>query len=109
MLRMTAWVEQIAIRPRFSSARRGHLMITPPYLSPRRHPAFAERGLWNVCARDQLLRLDVGRPDHLSPLLGFLSHQLSEFGRRHRHGLAAEFGQTSLQLRIGQYRVHRLI
>src|SRR5262245_28717204 len=55
------------------------------------------------------VRLDVGRPDHLAPLLGFLSHQLSEFGRRHRHGLAAELGQTGLQLRVGQHRVHRLI
>ena len=36
------------------------------------------------------LRLDVGGPDHLAPLLGFLSHQLPEFGRRHRHELAAE-------------------
>src|SRR5262249_4230693 len=55
------------------------------------------------------LRLDVGRPDHLTPFLGFLSHQLSEFGWRHRHGLAGKLRQTGLQLRIGQYRVHRLI
>src|SRR5262245_39879118 len=60
-------------------------------------------------ADTELLSLDVGSPDHLGPLLGFLSHQLSEFGRRHRHGLAAELGQTSLQLRVGQSRVHRLI
>jgi hypothetical protein len=55
------------------------------------------------------LRLDVGRTDHLGPFVGFLGHQLSEFGRRHRHGLAGKLRQTGLQLRIGQYRVHRLI
>ena len=38
----------------------------------------------------KLLRLDVGRPDHLAPLLGFLNHQLAEFSRRHRHELAAD-------------------
>src|SRR5262249_8523044 len=53
------------------------------------------------------LRLDVGCPDHLTPFLGFLSHQLPEFSRRHRHGLAGKLGQTGLQLRVGQYRVHR--
>jgi len=26
-------------------------MLTPPYLSPRRHPAFAERDLWNMSSR----------------------------------------------------------
>src|SRR6516165_255726 len=26
-------------------------MLTPPYLSPRRHPAFAERDVWNVSSR----------------------------------------------------------
>ena len=26
-------------------------MLTPPYLSPRQHPAFAERDLWNMSSR----------------------------------------------------------
>jgi len=65
--------------------------------------------LWNIGPVAVSLRLDVGRPDHLTPFLGFLSHQLSEFGWRHRHGLAGKLRQTGLQLRIGQYRVHRLI
>jgi hypothetical protein len=35
------------------------------------------------------LRLDVGRPDHLSPLLGFLGNELAEVGRRtHQCGSA---------------------
>jgi len=64
--------------------------------------------LWNIWTA-RSLRLDVSRPDHLTPFLGFLSHQLPEFSRRHRHGLAGKLGQTDLQLRVGQYRVHRLI
>ena len=71
---------------------------------------FAERDLWNMGAtRMALLGLDVGRPDHLTPFLGFLSRQLPEFSWRHRHELAAELGKTGLQLRVGQYRIHRLI
>ena len=30
------------------------------------------------------LRLDVGRTDHLAPLLGFIGEQLAEVGRRAR-------------------------
>src|SRR5215469_18113899 len=30
------------------------------------------------------LRLDVGRPDHLAPLLGFVGHELAEVGGRAR-------------------------
>ena len=30
----------------------------------------------------KLLRLDVGRPDHLAPLLGFFSNELAEVRRR---------------------------
>ena len=75
-----------------------------------REDGFAVWDLWNVGAtRMALFGFDFGRPDHLTPFLGFLSHQLPEFSRRHRHGLAAEFGQTGLQLRVGQYRIHRLI
>jgi hypothetical protein len=36
----------------------------------------AERDLWNIPA------LDAGRPDHLAPFLGFVSDELTEFGRR---------------------------
>ena len=39
----------------------------------RRRPGirdFTKRDLWNVAPRPPLLRLDVGRPDHLRPLGG---------------------------------------
>jgi hypothetical protein len=32
---------------------------------------FAERALWNIDSGSASLRLDVGGPDHLAPLLGF--------------------------------------
>src|SRR5262249_5316993 len=88
--------------------------FAPWFRPPRRQartPAISRNGIYGIssAADAELLSLDVGSPDHLGPLLGFLSHQLSEFGRRHRHGLAGKLGQTGLQLRVGQYRVHRLI
>src|SRR5262245_57822790 len=36
------------------------------------------------------LRLDVGRPDHLAPFLGFVGDQLAELDRRSRQRRAAE-------------------
>jgi hypothetical protein len=48
-----------------------------------------QRTLWNVGRGPPLLRLDVGSPDHLAPLLGFLGDKLGEVGGRagkHRAG-----------------------
>src|SRR5215831_17335074 len=42
------------------------------------------------------LRLDVGRADHLGPLLGFVGDELAEFGWRHRHRHAAQIGEPAL-------------
>ena len=45
---------------------------------------FAERELWNISgSQSALLRLDVGRPDHLAPLLSFVGDELAEVGGRH--------------------------
>jgi hypothetical protein len=48
-------------------------------MEPKRtRSAFAER--WNA----QLFRFDVGLPDYLSPLLGFIHDEFAEFIGRHR-------------------------
>jgi hypothetical protein len=59
----------------------------------------AGRRLWLICDIGQLFRerygisrsvaslgLDVGCPDHLGPLRDIVGDELSQFGRRHRHG-----------------------
>jgi hypothetical protein len=48
-----------------------------------------------------LLRLDVGRPDHLGPLLGFVGDERAELGGRAHQRRAAEFGEPRLDLGIG--------
>ena len=62
-----------------------------------------ERKLWNV-GRVQvgLLRFDIGRLDHLGPLLGIVGDVFPEFGGRHRHRHAAKIGKSCLHLRIGK-------
>src|SRR3984893_153204 len=51
------------------------------------------------------IRLDICRPDHLAPLFGFVVDQLSEIGRRARKYHAAQVGQLSPKLGIGEARV----
>src|SRR5215475_9879643 len=48
------------------------------------------------------LWLDARELDHLGPLLGFVSDELSEFGRRHRHRHAPEVGKPRLKLGVGE-------
>ena len=47
------------------------------------------------------LRLDAGKFDYASPLLGFLGHELREVGDRSRKRLAAEIGHPCLHHGIG--------
>src|ERR1700694_3428865 len=56
-----------------------------------------------------LPHLDVGRPDHLGPLLGFLGDMFSEAGRRTGKYYGAEGGKARLQLRIGEARIDLLV
>src|SRR5262245_40331697 len=70
--------------------RRGSFMISLP------------RTLWS-------LRLDVGRPDHLAPLLRFIGDQLAELDRRSRQRRAAEISETGLHLRVVENRVDLLV
>ena len=51
------------------------------------------------------LRLDVGGPDDLAPLLGFIGDELAEVGRRDRKHGAAQFDEPRLDLGIGEARV----
>jgi hypothetical protein len=51
--------------------------------------------------RQDSLRLDVGRPDHLRPLLGFIRDHFSEISRRHRCRHAAKLAETRFHLGIG--------
>src|SRR5262245_12006711 len=56
-----------------------------------------------------LLRLDVGRPNHLAPLLGFVGDELAEVGRRANKHRAAEVSKPRLQPRIGNTGVNLLV
>src|SRR5262245_841216 len=58
-------------------------------------PRFAERDLWNIRATmTALLGLDVGRPDHLGPLLRFVGDELAEVGRRTLKDRYAQGGKS---------------
>jgi hypothetical protein len=56
-----------------------------------------------------LLHFDVGRPDHLAPLLGFVGDELPELGGRGRKHGAAQVGKPRLNHGIGKSRVDRLV
>src|SRR5262249_48982284 len=51
------------------------------------------------------LRLDIGSPDHLAPLLGVVGDELTELGRRARKHRAAEVGKACFQPGIGEARI----
>src|SRR5712675_2942407 len=64
----------------------------------------AERDVMEHC-ETVLRRRDVGSPDHLAPLLGFVGKKLSELGRRARENRAAKVGNARLDLGIAESRV----
>src|SRR5262245_44827846 len=59
--------------------------------------------------RDASFRFDVGRPDHLSPLLGFFGNERPEIARRATEDNAAQVGELSLQLGIGEAGIDLLV
>src|SRR5262245_44069630 len=72
----------ITIRRTDSKRRARIAMISPTTLSARPNARdFAEREVMEY-RPDRLLRLDVGGPDHLAPLLGFVGDELAEVRRR---------------------------
>src|SRR6266853_2539843 len=54
-------------------------------------------------------RLDVGGPDHLTPLLGFVGNELAKFRWRARKDRATHVGKPRLDLRIGKASINFLI
>src|SRR5262245_42987940 len=59
--------------------------------------------------RDASFCLDVRRPDHLAPLLGFLGDQLAEVGGQAGKNRAAQAGKLCLELGVGEARVNFLV
>src|SRR5262245_35442337 len=55
------------------------------------------------------LRLDIGGPDHLAPLFGFLSDQLAEVSGRTRKHRAAEVSEPRFHVGIGESRIDLLV
>src|SRR5262249_17986048 len=68
------------------------------------HPIFAERNVMEYPAHS--FRLDVRRPDYLAPLLGFVSDELGEVGRRARKHRGAQIGNPRLHLGISEPSVY---
>ena len=65
--------------------------------------------LWNIRPPEAaLLRLDVGRSDHL-PLLGFIGDEVAEVGGRARNHRAAQVGKPRLDLGVGERGVDFLV
>jgi hypothetical protein len=57
-------------------------------------------GMWR--ARSNLLRLDVGCPNHLRPLFIVIYDKLSEVGGRAENHRAAKIGKPRLHLGSGE-------
>src|SRR5262249_16590076 len=55
-----------------------------------------------VPGRTGSVGLDIGRPDHLAPLLGFVSDELAEVGGRARKHRVAQIGDARLDLDVGE-------
>src|SRR5215813_3799463 len=58
---------------------------------------------------DSLFRLDVGRPDHLAPLLSFGRNMLSELGWRIGKHDGAQVDKLRLDFRVGERGVGFLV
>src|SRR5262249_61911868 len=63
------------------------------------HRGSQNETLWNVAAGGSL-QLDIGDPDHLAPLFGFVGNQLAEIGGRAGKHRAAEIGELRLEVVI---------
>src|SRR5215831_8238400 len=79
------------------------------FSTPRGHPPFVERRLWNIDSGSASVRLDVEGPDDLAPLFAVVSDELAEIGGRANECRAAELGEPRLDFGIGEAGVNGLI
>src|SRR5262249_15267289 len=78
-----------------------HAELAPFHTRSPRRPLFAERALRNIWPASRgSLRLDVGRPDHLAPLLGLVGNEPAEVGGRAREHRVAQLGDARPDLGI---------
>src|SRR5262249_41850329 len=77
-------------------------LIRAPRSTPIRETGVTEHWTASVC-------LDVGRPDHLAPLLRFVGNETAEITWRASEDDAAEVGELRLQLGIGEAGVDLLV
>src|SRR5262245_56325076 len=71
-------------------------------------PTSTYRQLWNISVA-HLIGLDVGRPDHLAPFLGFIGDEFPERGRCHRHRVNTQAGKPRLYEGISRNGVDLLV
>src|SRR5262245_42231575 len=84
---------------------RTHALQQMPRRKPER-PRFSRNGCYGILDRDcPSFRLDVSGPDHLAPLLGFVSNVLGEVGGRAGKHRDAQVVKSSFDLWIGESRV----
>src|SRR5262245_55987767 len=84
--------------------------MRPPATARTGIPTFAERDVmeyWIGTAAS--VGLDVGRPDHLGPLLGLFGDELAEIGGRADKRRASKVGKPRLHLGIGEAGVDLLV
>src|SRR5215472_17764193 len=60
-------------------------------------------------AETSSLRFDVGRPDHLAPLLCFFADELAEVGGRARKRRRTQIGEPCLYLGFGKSNAYLLV
>src|SRR5215831_1400564 len=71
--------------------------------------ALGGRGEPRSGGRTALLRIDVGRPDHLAPFLGLVGDELAEVHGRACEYRAAQVGKPRVELAIGKGGIDLLV
>ena len=91
----------------FAAAKQPRHSIKSPTQTDTSHSRNGRYGI--SAAAVASVCLDVGRPDHLAPLLGFVGDELSEVGGRARKHRAAQIGEPRLHLGIGEAGIDLLV